>query len=262
MKKIFSISLVAVFLFSVVVVPAFAITTKPLDARSSSKAAEKKLARLDASMENLKERGEKEINRRLESLNKLLTRIAEFKKLSATQKAALNSQVQAEITKLNALLAKIQADTDVTTLQADVKSIVDSYRIYALFMPKIQILGASDRMLNTADLMSSQAAQLEVKINAKQTEGKNVADLLTLLADMKAKIADVKSQAQAAIDIVTPLVPEGFPDNKTSLQSARQMLVTALHNLNTARQDGRKIIVGLMKLGKITSDGPTPTPTP
>lgn len=214
----------------------------------------------EANMERLKERAEKEINRRIESLNRLITRIGEFKKLNATQKSALTSQVQAEIDALEVLLTKIQADTDLETLKADVKSIVESYRIYALFMPKIQIMGAADRMLNVVDKMSSQAALLETKINDAGTGGSDVTELNALLADMEDKIADAKTKAQSALDTVTPLTPAGFPGNKSQLQSARQLVVGALHDLNAARQDGRKIIVGLMKLGK--KDEPTPTLTP
>lgn len=252
MRKIFSISLITVFLLTLVVSPAFAVTRPE---KMSSNAAVKTANLQDASIEKLKERATKEIDRRIESLNKLITRISEFKKLSAAQKTALTAQVQAEITKLTALKTKIAADTDLATLKTDIQSIVTAYRVYALFMPKIQILGAADRVQTTADTMSSQAATLEVKINEQQTAGQNVTELQTLLTDMKAKIADAKTQAQGAIDTVTPLTPEGFPSNKTQLQSARQMVVTGIKDLNTARQDARKIIVGLMKMSK-----PSPTP--
>lgn len=261
MHKVFSISLITVFLFTLAVAPAFAVT-RPGVEKMSSKAAEKKANLQDASMERLKERADKEITRRIESLNKLITRISEFKKLSTTQKNSLTSQVQSEITKLTALKAKIAADTDLATLKADVQSIVTAYRTYALFMPKIQILGSADRLQTTADQMSSHAAQLETKINEQQSNGKDVTELQTLLADMKAQIADANTQAQNAINTVTPLTPEGFPGNKTQLQSARQMVVTGIKDLNTARQDARKIIVGLLKFGKITSTiSTTPTVT-
>lgn len=262
MKKIFSLSFTFVFLLTLVVSPAFAVERPLVDklTKTGSKAAEKKTERQDASLEKLKERANKEITRRIESLNKLIARIAEFKKVSATEKASLTTQVQAEVNKLTALKAKIAADTDVTTLKTDVQSIVSDYRIYALFLPKIQLLGAADRLQGTADQMSSHAAQLEVKINEKQTAGQSVTDLQTLLTDMKAKIADAKTQAQGAMDTVTPLTPEGFPDNKTQLQSARQKIAAGIKDLNTARQDARKIIVGLMKLGKMSSTTPTTTP--
>ena len=272
MKKVFSISLIFVFLLSFmspVLAEEGIMKEKVKDKlRNSSIAADMKEKRQEkmeekgeVTMDKLQERAEKEINRRLESLNKLITRINEFKKLSASQKSSLTSQVQTEIDSLEALLVKIQADTDLETLRADVKSIRDSYRIYALFIPKIQIMGAADRMLNIADEMSTHAATLETKINEAEAAGNDVAELESLLVDMNIKIADAKTKAQNALDTVTPLTPAGFPDNKTELQSARQMVVDAHHSLNDARQDARKIIVGLMKFGK-TETTPAVSPTP
>lgn len=265
MKKLFSL-FIALSLFLMIASPVLAIGNAFGQGNAGSRAAEreqKTKERMDNISENLKQRAQSEIGRRVESLNKLLTRINEFKKLSATQKSTLTTQVQSEISTLNALLAKINADTDVATLRTDVKSIVDAYRIYALFIPQIQILGAADRILTVTDEMTTLAAKLETKINEQQTKGQNVTDLQTLLTDMKAKIADAKTQSQAAIDAVTPLTPAGFPGNKTTLQSARQMLATALKDLNTARQDVRQIMVGLTKLNKtkitpIVTTAPTP----
>lgn len=259
MYKLFSFSIVAIFLFTIVASPAFAVT-RPATDKMNAKAAEKNQNIQDASMEKLKERANKEIDRRIESLSALIKRISEFKKLSASQKSALTTQVQAEITKLTTLKADIAAETDLEELKELTQSIVDSYRIYALFMPKIQILGTADRLQTTADQMSTQATQLEVKINEQETAGQDVAAAESLLADMKAKIADAKTQAQNAITTVTPLTPEGYPDNKTELQSARQMVVTGIKDLNTARQDARKIIVWLIGQKKIVT--PTTTPTP
>lgn len=271
MKRIFSFSLIFIFLLTVVssVFAEDTTTTtnngfkKPLTEKMGSGSAKEQNS--ENRMDNLKMRAEKEINRRIESMKKLLIRINEFKKLSATDKAALSTQVQGQIDALNTLLAKIKADTDSTTLKTDVQSIVTDYKIYALFMPKIQIMGAADRLLTTADEMSSHAAILETKINEKQTAGQNVTDLQTLLTDMKAKIADAKTQGQSSLNTVTPLTPDGFPGNKTQLQAARQMVVAGIKDLNTARQDGRKIIVGLLKFGKMSSEKPekpTATPTP
>ncbi len=274
MYRISILSIIFIFLLALVHVPAFAVdqpnVTRPVTEHPmvGSKAADRmenvqnKIQEKTADRSaNLQQRANKELTRRINSLNELLTRISGFKKLSDTQKASLTSQVQAQITALTALQAKIAADTDPTALKTDVQSIVQSYRIYALFLPKIQILAAADRVLSVSDEMSSHAATLQTKIAADQSAGKNVSDLQTLLSDMNAKIADAKTQAQGAIDTVTPLTPDGYPANKQQLQSARQMIATAVKDLDTARQDGRKIIVGLLKFGKMTSDKPKTTVT-
>jgi chromosome segregation ATPase len=274
MKRFFLISLALVFVSSFTVTLSFAQGNRPLKdkMKNSSEAAEKRQEKMEEktedAMERLKEKAEKAIERRIERLEKLIDRIGEMKKLSASDKASLTSEVQAEIDSLKALLAKIQADTDLETLRTDVKSIVDSHRIFALFIPKIQIIGAADRMLNIADQMSSQAARLEIKINEAEANGNDVVELESLLSDMKTNIEEAKTQANGAISAVDNLEPEDFDKDETldTLKDARQMVVDALHNLNEARQDARKIIVGLLQFGKksatpTVTTAPTATPT-
>lgn len=216
--------------------------------------------RADQKVANLKARADQEINRRLTSLNNLISRIASVKRLTADQKEALTGQVQTEITNLTQLKTKIDSDTDSATLKTDVALIVKSYRIYALFVPKIHILIASDFILDTTDKISSETGKLQTKITEQQSKGNDVASLFTALADAQAKTADAKTQAQNAQNAVLPLTPDGFPDNKTTLQSARSMLQTGHQDLKTARQDIKTIIQGL-KTHPTTSVTDTPSAT-
>lgn len=159
-----------------------------------------------------RERAYQEIDRRIEALNRLIERINKVKRISEEQKASLVAQVQAEITSLTNLRAKIAADTDLTTLTADKKSIVDSYRIFVVFMPKITIIAHADAIIETAELMKE----------------KNPS------ADALAKITEALNQANSAISKVINLDPSGYPGNKSELQSARSMLQVARQDLKSA----------------------------
>lgn len=209
---------------------------------------------------NLKTRADKEITRRLTSLTNVISRITSLKHLSDTQKSALTTQIQAEITSLTNLKAKIDADTDPTTLQADVQSIIKSYRVYLLYLPQIHIFGAADSVLNLATSMSTLASKLQFRINAAQTAGHSVSNLVAYLTDMQAKITDAQTQANNAITIVTPLTPDGYPGNKTQLQTALTDLKTARADLVAARQDDQKIIQGLhlLNVPKTATSSATP----
>src|SRR5260221_6677463 len=115
------------------VTPVFAIDATP---PATTRGAAKALAAQEDKMARLKTRAENEIDRRVAGLTKLIDRINGIQRLSADQKTTLVSQLQAEISALNSLKAKIASDTDIATLRTDVQSIVKSYRIYALFIPK------------------------------------------------------------------------------------------------------------------------------
>lgn len=231
-------------------------------ATSSSKAmmrAQAKAQRLDTRTTNLKERADKEIDRRVASLTKLISRINDMKRVTADQKTTLTTQVQNAITSLTALKAKIDADTDITTLQTDVKSVITEYRVYALLIPEIEIIAAADRELDLSDKLSSISGKLQARIQDAQSKGKDVSSLQTMLSDMQAKISDSKTQAQNAINTVSALTPEGFPNNKPILQSARPMIKTSHEDLVAAGKDAKSIIQGLRALG-VTTETPTPTP--
>ncbi|HSA83356.1 MAG TPA: hypothetical protein VLF20_00535 [Patescibacteria group bacterium] len=252
MKRIAILSVLFLFL-AFIVTPALAenasdrMTVGSKAAERKAKAQEKIETRSADRTASLQERADKEITRRITSLQKLITRINEFKKISSTQKASLTSQVQTEIDALIALQEKIAAGTDQATLKEDVQSIITSYRIYAVFIPKIHLLGSADRILTIADEMTTHAEILAEKIAAEEAKGTDVTDAEALLADMQTKITDAKAQAQSAITSATAITPEGYPENKTDLQNVRQQIITAIHDLNTARQDARKITVWLIQ---------------
>ena len=212
--------------------------------------------RQDATMSRLKTRADNEITRRVNALTKLMSRISEMKRLTSDQKTGLTSQAQAEITSLNTLKAKIDADTDIATLRTDVQSITKSYRIYALYIPKMYIIMHADRLLGLVDDMTVLQAKLQVRIDALKAEGKDTSQMQAFISNMTTKLADAKTKAQSAIDMVMPLTPEGFPGNKATLVSARTLLQTVRKDLADAHKAAQQI----RQNAKITPVGPTPTP--
>jgi hypothetical protein len=219
-------------------------------------------------VDNLKQRADKEIQRRVEDLSRLITKINGLKKITDSQKADFVSQIQAEITNLNTLKAKIDADTDLDTLRTDVQSIVKSYRIYLLFIPKINVLVAADSLDTIADKLDVVAAKLDLRIGSSSAD---TTSLKTTLADMKTKTADIRVQSQKARGAVLPLTPDGFPGNKTILQQGRQYIVAGKKDADGAKKDAMLIMQGLRELNHetkptesttTTTVAPTASPTP
>jgi hypothetical protein len=203
-----------------------------------------------ARMTNLVQRADNEIDRRLVALNNLTAKISTLKRISDGQKSAFNSEIQTNITSLTNLKAKIDADTDLPTLKQDVQSIVDNYRIFALYMPKIHLLAGADIASDMAGSLGSLAIKLQNKITTDQQAGKDVATLQTLLTEMQTKVSDASNQAANITDLVIQLVPSGYPGNSTNLSSARDMLKTARADIQAASQDAQQIITGLKAFQK------------
>ena len=94
-------------------------------------------------------------------------------------KQALSANITTQITGLATLKAKIDADTDGTTLKTDMQSITDAYRVFALVLPQGRIAAAADREVTLVSMMST-LARAQARIQAGQQAGADVRSLLLL----------------------------------------------------------------------------------
>jgi hypothetical protein len=222
-------------------------------ARAGSEAAKRQalITQNDANkIQDLKKRADSEITRRINSLTELMSKINTLKKLSVTDKSSLVTKLQAEINNLNILKTKIDADTDLVMLKTDVSSIVQSYRVYLVFLPQTRILITADSMGTTADNLTTLSNKLQTLITGSGETGATLTNLQNLLTDMQAKIKDAQTQYQAADTEVLPLTPQGYPGNITSLKDARLKLKTGTTDLKIARDDAKQLVKVLRSLKK------------
>lgn len=218
----------------------------PVAARAENNGAE--------SMVTIKAKADQKITLRVDMLNKVIARINDMKKISATDKATLTAKLNVEIGKMNTLKAKIDADTDLAVLKADVQSITTSYREFKVVRPQALIRAAVDRMDVTADMLSDIAAKLQARITAAQTAGKDVTAMNASMVTMKAKIADAHTQYNNAETAVAPLLPDFgvqtvIDSNKAILVAAKANIKTGAQDLKDARDAGKSINQALRVLG-------------
>jgi hypothetical protein len=232
--------IISLILVVAIVLPVFAISVNAFGAASpkptKNAPIQTQIAQNQAErMVTLKTRSAAEIKRRTKALAELITKINEMKRLTSSEKSKFTTDIQNNIDSLTALGIKIEAGNDFDTLKADAKSIVDSYRIFALYMPKIRILSGAERQLASgANLqeISTKLSDLTTKVAAK---GKDVTAIKTKLTEMNTKIISAQTNTQAAYDAVLNLEPSGFPANKGSLTAAAEKLKAAQTQLNNAR---------------------------
>lgn len=210
-------------------------------------------------MTDLVNKADQEINRRTGILNAVNTRIQSMQKVSSAEKQSLDATIKNQITVLTALKLKIDADTDLKTLQADVASITKSYRIYALIVPQADIMAAADRALTITGNMTTLSGKLQTRIANAQASGKNVTSLQTALTDYNAKIKDAESQAQAAETEITGLVPDQgdkakMQSNLSALKDAKSKIRAAQQDFVAARQDAQIIANALKEFGSSSAN--------
>lgn len=246
MKKIF---------FILIIIATPFLTGQKVDAEDATRGAKitQRVERREEISANvttrLKEKAYKEIDRRIASLTKLIEKVKAVKRLSESQKTTMVGQIQTEITTLTALKTKISGDTDIATLRTDVQSIVKSYRIYVLYIPKMTIIAHADKILNLIEgEIATLTTKLQARIDEAKSKGTDIISLTTLMSQRKTKIDEATAQATNAITKVTALTPEGWPGNKTELQAARDMLQVARKDINDAQKLAGQVREALKKM--------------
>lgn len=189
---------------------------------------------------NIKTRGDQEISRRLTTLNTLNGKINDAIRLTASDKSALQSQINAEISGLTALKTKLDADTDLATTRADAQSIVNEYRVYVLIVPKVAIIRYADSIAQTNAKLSTLAGKLQTRITDAKNAGKDVSGLQSQLDQMNQDIIAANTTASTIESKVVGLQPTDYNSDHTILSGDRDQLNAAhqqnLSALNLAKQ--------------------------
>jgi len=179
----------------------------------------------------IQQAAEAAINARVKTLT---TAVADLGKVPpGCDVSALVSTAQADITKLQALEAKIQADTTFQDAKDDAQTIFTDFRVYALVVPVDEMVVATCRTTDAAN-----------KVNALVQKLQGVSD-----PNIAALVTDMGNQAQAALAAVNGLAstlegytPSDWNSDHNLLKGARQSLRTARQDLEKARVDGHKIL--------------------
>jgi hypothetical protein len=194
-----------------------------------------------ATLPGVKARAAAAIAVRQKDLSARLTMINSSPQLTAGDRQALGSLVTTDQSGLTALGAKIAADTDLATAQADYHRIFTDYRVFALAMPQVRLVRASDTV-QTVVLPKLADARTTLQ-QALASHGKTD-QAAALMADLSAQIAALQASTDGLSAKILALTPAGFNADHAVLQSPRQALVSARQDVRKARAD----IVAVRKL--------------
>ena len=214
-------------------------TTNPANTDASSEKAR---------LQKIISRGDQEIARRLTSLAKLTDKINGATKLTDADKATLTAEVNATISGLNTLKAKLDAETTVSAARADVQSIYSEYRVYALVAPKVALVKVADDQQVAEQKLQTLIQKFQTRLNAAKAKGKNVDALETVLNDMTQKVNASASVSSAVQAKVIGLQPTDYNNDHTILSGTSAQLKTAHANNVAAYNDAKQIVAGLKNL--------------
>lgn len=199
-----------------------------------------------AAVTALKAKGMAEIDRRITRLTAAFDKLNTSAKLSAADKAALTTQITAELAGLAGLKTKLAADTTLAEARADVVSIVTEYRVYALILPKVRLATAIDRLTVVESQLTDIAARFEAEFAAHTPTAAQTA----ALAELKTKTTAAKAKIEGVSAKLIALTPTDYNADHAILNGYRATLAAALADMKAARAAANTLVKTL----------PTPSP--
>jgi hypothetical protein len=211
------------------------------------------------------DKADKEINKRLDDLAKIESRIGDMKNMTEAQKTELSNSIDTEKTALNSLMTKIGNDTDPTTLKGDVKSITEDNRVYALIIPQVKMNASADKAQTIINMYSALATKLQARIAEVKATGKDVTDLNNTLADLNTNLSEATSLLSSIPSGVNTLSPDKgsktvMESNKLALKTAGQNLAKVNAYIASAKKDVKKIMSGVKGVGASATSTTTSVP--
>lgn len=278
MHTIFKTVLVTtgVAVFALTVQPVFAVNSATpaatttsavsIDVTAKKKAADDALAAYKAAktadkLAKLHTLGDALIDHRLATVNQFVTSLTINKTLTADQITTLKTLATTTTNGLTALRAKIDADTVVETAKADVKSIFDTYHVYAVLMPKLHLTTSESELQAMIDKLNSLTSRIQKTIDAKKAAGVDTTALSTALTDFSTQLIDAAASVATAKLEIAKMNQMHADISKAPMMAARDALTKARASLVAARGDLTTIRDSLKSATSITPPASATTTT-
>ncbi len=234
----------AIAVATLVPAAASASTTTPAAATTSC-LAQAIAVKQSTSVDTLRASGDCQVQLRLTTLGRLSAAVASSTVITADHAAALNAIISGTESSLQALGAKIDADTTVSDLRTDIRAIRTQNRVYTLVSRQVALVRADDQVDATAADLTARAGQLQAAIAAGQSAGKNESAAAARLAAMQRFIAAAEAKVNGQAALLLALTPAQWDsgsarpvlnaDNRAVVAARRDLRIAAAREGGTLR---------------------------
>jgi hypothetical protein len=215
--------------------PAWADTTTTTTTTTAPPATTTTVALPEKAADRLawvKKNSDRLVARRVAALDKAIAATGKLSYLGADE-TALQNELRAAVTGLQALDAKIQADTDLKTALADRAQIFGGFRVYLLVIPMAVDVARADWYVNfKVPAINSQISQIQGQENSS-----NQTVLAPLVAAMQSQVGIVTAATNDLSAHLLAFTPAQWDANHNLLMTTRADLRTAGRATSVAEHD-------------------------
>ncbi len=219
-----------------------AATTAPASCLSEAIAA-----KTGPSVSTVQALGDCMVNQRLTTLGNLRTAVAGAAALTPDHAAALDAIIASSQSGLQTLKGKIDADTTLTAVRADVRGISTGYRVDVLVARQVGLVRGDDLVDAAAVRLTSAADEIQAAVTAGQNAGKDESAAAARLAAMRDAIAAAQAEVNGQAALVLPLTPAQWNAGAATpvLRADRGAIATARGDLRRAAAEARAAVAAL-----------------
>jgi hypothetical protein len=127
------------------------------------------------------------VAKRLTSLGTVRQALDGTPAVSAPDRAMLDSQIDAAATGMTALKATIDADATLAKLRADCRMLVSGYYVYALLIPRVELVRAAGRVQAAAGTLKHLAGLLQARVDGAKARNRDIASAQGYVTDLALK---------------------------------------------------------------------------
>ena len=209
---------------------------------------------------DIQARVDKRISRRIDVLNKLVSRLGSDTHLAANDKSLLLNEDQNAISSLNSLKAKIDADTTIADARTD-EAQLPTIHVYDFIVPQNHRLIAVDNLQALAAKVGTSLTNIQAKVTNLQNHGTDVSAIQALLTDANSKLLTINGQLTIDERELSALTPTSSNPAATFTQ-VRQDFGTIRTGFSGIKTDLTQMKADAQSLKKPTPTSPAPTATP
>ena len=188
-----------------------------------------------------------EVNRRLATLSDLSARVAASRAIAGSDATALAAEIAAENSGLTALKARIDSETALLALRADLVRVVTDYRVYVLVVPQVNLTIGSDVVRAAQAKFGQIGTALAARIASAHAAGKDATAAQSALDAMNASVAAAQALVAPLPAKLLALTPAQFNAGTAGpvLNAARAALAHARDDLKAAAVDAKACLAAL-----------------
>jgi hypothetical protein len=180
------------------------------------------------------------IQRRLDALHRMSTRLGAAPHVTSEHRSSLLSIYATDTSGLTALNTQLQGETTCSAVRADAKAVVHDYFVFALVVPQSGLTVAADTGLYGADRLAAAEPAIRKAI-ALLPPGATRTAAQASYDDLVAQVTRASADFSGAADTVLTLTPATFPTRTGVLTTQLSRVASGGKALARAVQDARAL---------------------